>query len=246
MNLVIDIGNSSAKLAIFDSGKIVWQQKTEQLSGALITQLKARFEPVGKAIISSVAGIAEDVMQTLSAQIPFFVQLDHTTPLPVENGYGTPETLGLDRLAAAAGASFLYPCQDILVIDTGTAITLDIIDAKGRFLGGNISPGIRTRFRALNHFTRNLPLCDKTDQWPLIGQTTTEAIQSGVLNGVIFELDGMIDAVKKDFPKIITVIKREDSNFFDRKLKNAIFAQFEVTLIGLNYILEYNYNAYKK
>jgi type III pantothenate kinase len=146
----------------------------------------------------------------------------------------------MDRLAAAVGARELFPDRDLLVIDAGTAITLDLIEANGTFSGGNISPGLRSRFRALHEFTQKLPLIEESDQWPLIGQSTEEAIRAGVINGIIFELDGMIDQLKKKYPNIQPVLTGGDAGFFERRLKNPIFVKFEITLIGLNRILEYN------
>jgi type III pantothenate kinase len=160
--------------------------------------------------------------------------------MPVVSLYKTPETLGLDRLAAAIGAHGLFPDEDLLVIDAGTAITFDLIERNGTFAGGNISPGLRIRFRALHEFTKKLPLIEASDDFQVIGQSTEEAIRAGVINGMVFEIDGTIDLIRKKIPEIRPVLTGGDAHFFERRLKNPIFVKFEVTLIGLNRILEYN------
>jgi type III pantothenate kinase len=240
LNLVLDIGNSRTKVAIFSLGEMVRSFTFNKLSLNGLKELMEEFPGTERAILSSVASVPSPVRNFLKNSFITFLELNSRTPLPIVNGYGTPETLGLDRLAAAVGARVQFPDKDLLVIDAGTAVTFDLIEQSGIFLGGNISPGMRSRFRALNEFTRNLPLVEEADHWPLIGQTTEEAIRAGVLNGMVLEMDGMIDLLKKKYPEIQTVLTGGDAGFFERRLKNHIFAKFEITLIGLNRILEYN------
>ena len=205
-----------------------------------LEELMKGFPGTERAILSSVAKVPAPVYDYLSNSFSTFLELNFRTVLPIVNGYRTPETLGLDRLAAAVGARTFFPGEDLLVIDAGTALTFDLIEQNGVFLGGNISPGMRTRFRSLNEFTRNLPLVEEADLWPLIGETTEEAIRAGVLNGMVLEIDGMIDLLRKKYPRIQPVLTGGDAGFFERRLKNHIFVKFEITLIGLNRILEYN------
>jgi len=240
LNLVLDIGNSRTKVAIFSPGEMVRSFAFDDLSLNGLKKLMEDFPGTERAILSSVASVPTQVIDYLTNTFPAFLKLNSRTPLPITNGYRTPETLGLDRLAAAVGARVLFPDKDLLVIDAGTAVTFDLIEHSGVFMGGNISPGLRSRFRALNEFTRDLPLVEEEDHWPLIGQTTEEAIRAGVLNGMVLEMDGMIDLMKKKYPEIQSVLTGGDAGFFERRLKNHIFAKFEVTLIGLNRILEYN------
>ena len=240
MNLVIDIGNSQTKVAIFDAGEIVHTNCMEEVDCALLHGLMSIYPGLNKAILSSVADIDKDLLIFLKKKFKLFIEFDHQTPVPIENHYESKLTLGLDRLAAAVGGVVLFPGKELLVIDAGTAITFDFIDSNNRFLGGNISPGLKTRFRALHEFTRQLPLINSSDQWPDIGRTTEEAIRAGVQNGMIFEIDGMIDHVRKDWPECEVILTGGDLFFFDKKLKNTIFVKFEITLIGLNRILEYN------
>jgi type III pantothenate kinase len=140
----------------------------------------------------------------------------------------------------AVAANFLYPEKDILVIDAGTAITYEIVTSKGEYKGGAISPGIVLRFKSLNDHTVKLPLLEKTNEFPIIGTNTSECILSGVLNGVISEIDGYIDSVKINFPEIYVLLTGGDSNFFANKLKNSIFVNQNLLTIGLNRILELN------
>jgi type III pantothenate kinase len=240
LNLVIDIGNSQTKVAVFEAGEIVQTICMELLTIAQLDELKHIYPTLSKAILSSVTDVDDELLKFLKKEYDFFIEFDHLTAIPIGNLYESKETLGLDRLAAAVGAITLFPGKELLVIDAGTAITFDLIDENNCFLGGNISPGLKTRFRALHKFTNKLPEIECADQWPDIGKTTEEAIRAGVQNGMIFEIDGMIDHVRKDWPKCQVILTGGDLFFFDRKLKNTIFVKFEITLIGLNRILEYN------
>lgn len=240
MNLIIDIGNSRTKAAIFSQQEMVGSLFAEDLSIDRLKELLKKFPGTEKAVLSSVASVKPELFAWLKNTFHYLLELNNQTPVPIRNNYRTPGTLGMDRLAAAVGARELFPDRDLLVIDAGTAITLDLIEANGTFSGGNISPGLRSRFRALHEFTQKLPLIEESDQWPLIGRSTEEAIRAGVINGIIFELDGMIDQLKKKYPNIQPVLTGGDAGFFERRLKNPIFVKFEITLIGLNRILEYN------
>jgi len=240
LNLVIDIGNSLNKVAIFSEKELVASFFYEKLTVNELSALKTEFPGIERAILSSVASVQPAVYTWLKTTFSYFLEFNSRTPIPISNNYRTPETLGLDRLAAAIGARVLFPDKDLLVIDAGTAITFDLIEGKGTFAGGNISPGLRSRFRALHEFTANLPLVEEHGKIPLIGQTTEEAIKAGVILGMVLEMDGMIDLMKKKRPEIQPVLTGGDARFFETRLKNRIFVKFEITLIGLNRILEYN------
>jgi len=240
LNLIIDIGNSQTKVAVFDAGEVVQVICMEELNVVRLADLKQQYPGITKAILSSVADVDPMLLKFLKKEFDFFVEFDHTTSVPIGNLYDSKETLGLDRLAAAVGGATLFPGKALLVIDAGTAITFDLIDNNNCFLGGNISPGLKMRFRALHQFTKKLPEVERSDQWPDIGKTTVEAIRAGVQNGMIFEMDGMIDHILKKWPGCQIILTGGDLFFFDKKLKNTIFVKFEITLIGLNRILEYN------
>jgi type III pantothenate kinase len=240
LNLVIDIGNSLTKLAVFDQNRLVDSVQLEDFDQEIILRLKKQYPELDKAILSSVTKHDSTLFQLLQKEFSYFLELSTTTPVPIKNNYRSKATLGLDRLAAAVGATGLFPEKDLLIIDAGTAITYDIVDKKKGFMGGNISPGLKTRFRALHQFTGRLPLLTPTDNWPDIGTTTEEAIQSGVLTGILSEVESVIDKMKSKWPELTIIVTGGDAEFFDKKLKSSIFVKFQITLLGLNRILEYN------
>ncbi|MEI6677883.1 MAG: type III pantothenate kinase [Mariniphaga sp.] len=240
MNLVIDIGNSQTKVGIFNADELVQTSCMEIFNSERLDDLQRIYPGLNRAILSSVAEVDEDLLKKLNKEYPVFVEFNHQTAVPITNLYESQATLGLDRIAAAVGSISLFPGKRLLVIDAGSAITFDLIDEKKQFLGGNISPGLEMRFKALHEFTSKLPEIAKADQWRETGKTTEEAIRAGVQNGMIFEIDGMIDLIRKDWPECQVILTGGDSFFFDKKLKNTIFVKFEITLIGLNRILEYN------
>jgi len=193
-----------------------------------------------KVILSSVKPADDELKYFLAENFDQFLELDHQTKLPIENLYETPETLGKDRIAAAVGANELFPDQNLLIIDAGTAITFDLVSEKNQFVGGNISPGLEMRFKALNQFTGKLPLVGYQDDFEPIGRNTTEAIRAGVQNGIIFEIAQTIDLFNRNYQNLQIIMTGGDSNFFERKLNYSIFVHFNLTLIGLNRILEHN------
>lgn len=211
-----------------------------QLTVNHLKMLKEEHPRLNQAILSSVKPVDAELLHYLSENFDFFIELDHQTELPIENLYETPETLGKDRLAAAVGANELFPNQNILVIDAGTAITYDLVSEKNQFVGGNISPGLQMRYKALNHFTGKLPLVSYSNEVQLIGKNTTDAIRAGVQNGIIYEIDRTIELFNTNYQNLQLVMTGGDSIFFDKKLNYSIFVHFNLTLIGLNRILEYN------
>ena len=239
MNLAADIGNSQTKAAIFSGSEIIFETITTQPDYSFFENL-IRIYPVNRAIFSSVSSDQELFEKDFKNRLDLVIIPDHNTPLPLKNLYLTKETLGFDRIAAAVGAHNTYPNSYVLIIDAGTAITIDIVTPEGEYLGGNISPGIEMRLKALNSFTKRLPLVNKEGEIALTGKTTEEAIRNGVINGVVFELDGYIEAYKNKFQVIEVIFTGGDSYFFERKLKNSIFVDSNLNLKGLNEILEYN------
>jgi type III pantothenate kinase len=239
MNLCIDQGNSSTKVGIFNQNELIVSSSYVDFEKNELSDLLDKF-PVQSCIISSVISNNEGLVKELNYKIDRLIELTHKTDVPVENRYSTPETLGKDRLAAIVGAAWLKPGSDILVIDAGTAITYDFIDSNLNFLGGNIAPGLDLRLRSLHEFTHKLPIVvPKTDS-PFLGDSTESAILSGALYGIAFEIDGYIDALKIKYPQLSTFLTGGSTFYFDTKLKNAIFAERNLVLIGLNRILQYN------
>ena len=240
MNLIIDIGNSRIKVSVFNRGDVIFTIPLEVISPENIQMLKNEHPSLNQAILSTVKDISPELENYLAANFDTFIELDAETPLPIENLYQTKDTLGKDRIAAVVGAFDLYPNTNVLVIDAGTAITFDIINEQGQYLGGNISPGLEMRFKALNKFTGRLPLVRKNDFDNLYGRTTEEAILAGVQHGIVFETDKAIETFKEFYNNLKVIITGGDAIFFDKKLKNSFFVHFNLTALGLNRILEHN------
>jgi type III pantothenate kinase len=240
MNLVIDIGNTRTKFSVFSKGEVLITVPVDEFKIEHINVLKNEHPGLNKAIVSSTKAYSSKLKKVLQQNFERFLELDATTPLPIENLYKTKETLGKDRIAAAVGAFDLYPEGNCLIIDAGTAITYDIVTNKKQYLGGNISPGIDMRFKALNHFTGKLPLVGQGNFNKLFGTTTEEAIRAGVQNGVVFEVDRAIDSFKEFYKNLKVIITGGNTEFFDKKLKNSFFVHFNLIALGLNRILEYN------
>ncbi|MBN1340418.1 MAG: type III pantothenate kinase [Bacteroidales bacterium] len=244
MNLVLDAGNTYVKAGIFINGRlkdirvIPSAEFTRSMDIVLWAESVAGRKP-DAVILSSVADPGLFPEAALGRDF-FFIKTNHNTPLPVKNAYKTPETLGFDRIAAAAGAVFLFPGEDILAIDAGTCITYELIDRNKVYYGGAISPGIGIRYRSLHTMTSRLPLLENEGKVILTGQTTGESIHSGVLFGILLEVEGIISAYREKFPDIKTLITGGDMKYFEKNLKSNIFATPNLVLIGLNYILDYN------
>ena len=240
MNLVIDIGNTRTKFSVFNRGEIIITVPVEEFQLSYIDVLQNEHPQLKSVILSSVKDYSPEFKKMLKTKFDTFIELDENTPLPIENCYQTKNTLGKDRIAAVVGAFDLYPNQNLLVIDAGTALTYDILNEKGQYLGGNISLGIEMRLKALNKFTGKLPLIQKKEWNKLYGTTTEEAILVGVLNGIVFEVDKTIDTFKEFYKNLKVIITGGDAEFFDKKLKNSFFVNFNLLALGLNRILEYN------
>jgi type III pantothenate kinase len=238
MNLVIDIGNTKVKIGVFDKNGLV---KKSTLGSLGLTKAKSWItsQHIQSVILSSVKTVPSELLDYLSSATRF-IKLDHNTPLPVSLSYSTPETLGKDRIAAVVGANDLFPNENLLVIDIGTAVTYDLINADNRYIGGQISPGLSIRLKALHTFTGQLPLVSRSDNWPKTGNSTETSIQSGVQFGLLHELNGFISQYQKNYNPLRIIVTGGDANLFVSELKNQIFANPNLVLCGLNKILNYN------
>ena len=241
MNLVLDVGNSFGKIAVCQGRDVLESAVYAKITNREIAYFNARYEGIKGVIISSVVNDIRELVDYLGMLFDNCIELDHNTPIPLINRYRTPETLGYDRIAAAVGAYTIFPKKNVLVIDAGTAITYDLVTAEGEYLGGNISPGMAIRFKSLNKYTNRLPLLEQTEEKPpLIGSSTKEAIRSGIVNGILFELDGFIGEMTRLRPDLRVILTGGDAKYFEGKLKSSIFVDLNLNLIGLNRILEYN------
>jgi type III pantothenate kinase len=235
MNLAIDGGNTRFKAATFSAMHL---EKTYSFLNAEELKDFLVHHTFDNAVVSSVSLDGNELLSWIKASNKFL--LTHSLPLPIRIRYKTPETLGVDRIAAVCGAIEIFPDSDSLVIDAGTCITYDFVDRHGNYEGGAISPGIEVRFEALHTFTERLPLVIKEGDLQLIGDSTETCIRSGVLNGVVAEMEGIIIKYKELYPDLGVVLCGGDSFFFENKLKPTIFAAPDLVLSGLNRILLHN------
>ncbi|MEY4902304.1 MAG: hypothetical protein RLZZ292_119 [Bacteroidota bacterium] len=253
MNLILDIGNTRTKMALFDATNNLHQKKvqTTQCDRPSIEQFIVG-QNIEGVILTNSGEVASDVLNWLEKKFKTFIHLSNATPIPIENNYGTPQTLGKDRLAAAVGATVLFPKQNCLFIDCGTCLTYNIVSADGAFLGGNITPGVTMRLRAMHEFTARLPLVtiseniisEKNNLCPL-GTTTETALRNGAQWGALMEMEGFLEGFMQRFSHLKTLLTGGDANFFVKYIKKEIFAEPNLVLIGLNTILNYN-NQQKK
>ena len=240
LNLAIDQGNSSSKVYVFDGEKLVDRIKFyKQLT---IDDLQSVFDSyaIGSAIFSSVQNGNEDVKRWLDSKTETFLELTSFTRIPMNIVYDTPASLGHDRIAGGVGAICQCPNSNLLVIDAGTAVTLDVIDEAGNFLGGNISPGLTTRFQSLNNFTHRLPLVNKNGEIPLIGHDTVTAMRAGVVLGLVSEIEGYISRVSEKMKDLKVIITGGDCHFLAKRIKMPIMEDENLLANGLNRILLYN------
>ncbi len=237
--LCIDQGNSSTKIGVFDLNTLIHQAEYKQFGKKEIVDIENDFK-IQSAIISSVISNNEVLLRLLQVHFEEFVNFNHHTSVPIENRYLTPQTLGLDRLAGMVGAQFLQPNKDLLVIDAGTAITYDFLDSNRVYWGGNIAPGLEMRLKSLHDYTHKLPLIQAEPYDELLGNDTKTAILAGVLQGIQFEIIGYINTLIIKYPELSIFLTGGSTFYFDTKLKNLIFAEKNLVLIGLNRILNFN------
>ncbi|MBK0378008.1 type III pantothenate kinase [Mucilaginibacter segetis] len=237
-NLVIDIGNTFTKVAVFENDDLLTINQTKQLTAESIDNLLYE-HVITKVITSSVKKEKQSWQIELEKKHPV-IYFNSLIPAGVNNYYKTPDTLGTDRFAAVIGAHYLYPQQNNIIISGGTCITYDYIDSNANYLGGSISPGLNMRFNALNHYTDALPLIIADAAFTAIyGNDTTSAIISGVQNGIKYELKGFIESYTKAAEQYNIILSGGDGIFFDTLLKNSIFAPYiknepHLVLKGLN------------
>jgi len=240
MNLVIDIGNTLVKLAVFQDDKLLKKKiSLKQDFLKTLSDLQISYSEMDHALISSVVKIPAKWIQKVEEKCKLFIL---TTGLPqvFENRYGTPATLGNDRIALVSAACRSYPGENVLVIDVGTCITYDFKNEKEEYFGGAISPGLHMRYHAMNTFTERLPLLEPEEEVKLIGNSTKNSMHTGVMLGITAEIDFMIDSYRAQYKELTVIFTGGDAQFLCKQLKNSIFANSNFLLQGLNYILEFN------
>ncbi len=240
MNLIIDVGNSFVKLAVFKASKIEHKEVVEvEHAVERVKFIKETYSTIKNVIISSVGKLNEKDIKFLDQHFTLTI-LNSKTKLPFKNLYETPKTLGVDRIALVSASVDKFPNNNVLIIDAGTCLTYDFINNENEYLGGAISPGLRMRYKALNNLTANLPLLDLETPENIIGNSTKKSIHSGVVNGVLKEIDGVIKDYKEEYSDLTVILTGGDANFLSKQLKSSIFANSNFLLKGLNYILQFN------
>ncbi len=240
MNLVIDIGNTSIKLAVFKQKNLLETFIEDQLSISFILELFQRYS-IKNIIISKVGkALPKDIHDVLESKGVKTLYLSHETLLPIQNEYKTPKTLGQDRIAAVIGGNELFPNKNCLIIDAGTCITYDFITEDRIYLGGSISPGMLMRYKAMNKFTTALPLLNKQRLNTFVGYNTETSINTGVQYGLAFEIQGFIEEYINKYGQIKVIMTGGDAAYLASLLKNKIFVSPKLVLIGLNKIINYN------
>lgn len=237
MNLIaIDIGNTSIK-AYIENANGHFQYKSDNID-VLLNEISPFRDQDYSIIISNVRNDIK--LENTFNNAKHLLYLNHATSLPVRILYQSVQTLGVDRIAAAVGAYSIFKNSPCLIIDAGTAITIDILNANGEYLGGAISPGIDIRFKALHQFTGKLPLLKRNDEINYPGKTTEESIQTGVILGIINEIEKYINDFLEKYPKGKTIITGGDSLYLVKFIKKTIFAEPNLVVKGLINILKYN------
>jgi len=242
MLLAIDVGNTQIKSAVFEQDTLLQKEilSYSDWKNALKNSLK-KFPKIENIVVASVGKLKKEDFLDLSSLVKVYF-ITHESKFPFQNRYSTPNTLGIDRMVLAAGAVLQFPNINRLVIDAGTCITYDFIDANNNYLGGAISPGIRLRYESLHNYTAKLPLLTRENPENLIGDSTHQSIHSGVINGVTMEIDGFINSNLDENDNFIIILTGGDSDFLAKRLKNTIFANPNFLLESLNQTFQYNHN----
>ena len=261
MNLIIDIGNTLQKIAVFNNDESVYGQSFSKITAPILAEIINQY-PVKYSIISSVSGKNVKLEALLKAHTQW-IPYSHETKIPLKILYNSKETLGLDRIAGAVGAVRLFPQKNVLSIQAGTCLVLDFVNDKSEYLGGSISPGIKMRFDALHEKTKKLPLLTLSENYPnildestpqtphpkpltpenypnILGEDTWNSISSGVINGMKYEIEGFIEYYNAKYENLTVILSGGNANYLQKLIKNTIFAAPNLVWIGLNEIIKYN------
>ncbi|MFR9593093.1 MAG: type III pantothenate kinase [Rikenellaceae bacterium] len=239
MNLILDIGNSRVKVAVVAGDRVLDYAAKDDYDVEVVKNFVEKYD-ISRSIVSSTRGQQTEVVESVRKEVGHCLFFGADVAVPLRVSYATPRTLGRDRLAAAVGAREVFGEGDMLIVDFGTAITIDLVTREGGFEGGVISPGLALRFRALHEFTAALPMCSASDEQLEVARTTKDAIVQGVMNGVSYEIEGYISRFLQKYDKLSVIFVGGDAKFFEKRIKNTIFANRELLFRGLSRILDYN------
>jgi type III pantothenate kinase len=239
MILTIDVGNTRIKSAVFESNTILETSffLNENFKIA-IENILNKYDKITILVVASVGKLEKDAFKSFSNRVKVYF-VSRNNDFPFQNNYATLETLGIDRMVLATGAVLQFPKLNRLVIDVGTCVTYDFIDENDIYQGGAISPGIRLRYESMHNYTAKLPLLELEEPENVIGKSTNQSLHSGVINGLTFEIDGYIEALKSRNENFIIILTGGDTNFLAKRLKNTIFANSNFLLESLNNFYQY-------
>ena len=240
VNIIVDEGNTCCKIAVMSGVDVLFEAVDGSFDEATLRGVVVRYAPA-MAAVSSTRGGGDAIAAAVRRYVERVMVVTAQSPMPIGVEYDTPQTLGVDRVAAAVGVRQLYDCDDALIIDMGSAITFDLMEG-GVFRGGNISAGVAMRLRALHDYTAALPIVEVPEraEFELLGCSTCEAMERGVMQGVLYEIEGYVERFSAEKPKIRIIFCGGDAKRFVNRIKNAIFAGRNLVYVGLNTILEYN------
>ena len=239
MILVVDVGNTRIKAAVFEDDILVqnFVFVKEELEKNIKNILKI-FINISHLVVSSVGNIEKQSFLEFKNEVEVHF-VSHNDAFPFVNEYETPQTLGIDRMVLAAGATLQFPGQNRLVVDAGTCVTFDFINESDKYLGGAIAPGLQLRYKSLHDFTAKLPLLTLESPRAMVGKSTIESIHSGVVNGLVYEIDGFIDEYRAISSNFIIILTGGDTDFLAKRLKNTIFANSNFLLESLYQTFQY-------
>lgn len=239
MLLAIDIGNTKIKAAVFEGSalleKFVFDKNDTQQK---IENIFNEYPKIEKSILSSVGKDELGLLSQLEKRSKL-VTIRHESVFPFHNKYATPSTLGIDRMVLSAGGVLQHPQKNRLVIDAGTCITYDFTDSDNNYLGGAISPGLQLRYSAMHNFTAKLPLLYPEMPQEYIGSSTASSMHSGVVNGILHEIEGFIAQYNIQYQELTIILTGGDADFLAKRLKNTIFANSNFLLESLNLLYLY-------
>ncbi|MEO8415077.1 MAG: type III pantothenate kinase [Ginsengibacter sp.] len=244
--LCFDFGNTRLKCGVFIHNQLTGVLSLPDSNDETIVEILKKYKP-GKTILSSVIDHNPGI-EKIMVEASLFHKLSAKTILPFTTPVGKPETIGADRLALAAAAVYFYKGKNNLVIGLGSCITYNFINKYNSFLGGSISPGMEMRLKSLHTFTAKLPLVTADLaaigwNFPLTGYDTRTNILSGVLIGLVAEIDGIIDNYAEKFSNFNVLLTGGDALYFAHHLKNKIFADPDLIFKGLYAISEINHDT---
>ncbi len=239
MLLAVDIGNTKIKAAVFEGAALVSGFVFDKAGAAEnIVEIFKQYPEISESVLSSVGKDETGLLSQLEKRSSLMV-IGHNSAFPFQNSYATPDTLGIDRMVLSAGAVLMYPGKNRLVIDAGTCITYDFTDSNNNYRGGAISPGLQLRYSGMHNFTAKLPLLYPEMPQNYIGDSTAASMHSGVVNGVLHELEGFMRQYNEQYQELTIILTGGDADFLAKRLKNTIFANSNFLLESLNLLYLY-------